>query len=223
MGTRIHHHQSEESCDPELEEEDTVTPLAQVRPAHLEAPDGGWGWVVLVATILVLALTLAFPSCIGIFYTDLQIEFSASNSETSWVPSIMTAVLHAGGPLCSMLVEHFGCRATVMMGGVLSGLGMAASSFTHSIIELYITAGIITGSLVDSTGLYTYMFLACSITVALSALFLMVSFYWLDRRDAAIKDASPTQVSTVTPEALTVCVGEKVKEPAIETERSTTV
>lgn len=61
------------------------------------APDGGWGWVVLIATILVLALTLAFPSCVGIFYTDLQNEFHASNSETSWVPSIMTSVLHAGG------------------------------------------------------------------------------------------------------------------------------
>lgn len=61
------------------------------------APDGGWGWVVLVATIMVLALTLAFPSCVGIFYTDLQNEFHASNSETSWVPSIMTSVLHAGG------------------------------------------------------------------------------------------------------------------------------
>lgn len=61
------------------------------------APDGGWGWVVLVATIVVLALTLAFPSCVGIFYTDLQNDFHASNSETSWVPSIMTSVLHAGG------------------------------------------------------------------------------------------------------------------------------
>ncbi|XP_040923427.1 monocarboxylate transporter 6 [Toxotes jaculatrix] len=109
------------------------------------APDGGWGWVVLVATILVLALTLAFPSCVGIFYTDLQNEFLASNSETSWVPSIMTSVLHAGGPFCSVLVERFGCRATVMLGGVLSGLGMAASSFTQSIIQLYITAGVITG------------------------------------------------------------------------------
>ncbi|XP_047465620.1 monocarboxylate transporter 6 [Mugil cephalus] len=109
------------------------------------APDGGWGWVVLIATILVLALTLAFPSCVGIFYTDLQNEFHASNSETSWVPSIMTSVLHAGGPFCSVLVERLGCRATVMLGGVLSGLGMTASSFTHSITELYITAGVITG------------------------------------------------------------------------------
>ena len=63
----------------------------------VEAPDGGWGWVVLAATIMVLALTLAFPSCVGIFYTDLQREFQATNSQTSWVPSIMTSVLHAGG------------------------------------------------------------------------------------------------------------------------------
>ncbi|KAL7371922.1 hypothetical protein ABVT39_006977 [Epinephelus coioides] len=109
------------------------------------APDGGWGWVVLAATIMVLALTLAFPSCVGIFYTDLQNEFHASNSETSWVPSIMTSVLHAGGPFCSVLVERLGCRATVMLGGVLSGLGMAASSFTQTIVQLYITAGVITG------------------------------------------------------------------------------
>ncbi|KAG9334133.1 hypothetical protein JZ751_009103 [Albula glossodonta] len=110
-----------------------------------EAPDGGWGWVVLAASVIVLALTLAFPSCIGIFYTDLQTDFNASNSETSWVPSIMTAVLHAGGPLCSVLVEAYGCRATVIVGGVLSGFGMAVSSFTNTITELYITAGVITG------------------------------------------------------------------------------
>lgn len=73
--------------------------------AQQVAPDGGWGWVVLVATILVLALTLAFPSCIGIFYTELQAEFSSSNTETSWVPAIMTAVLHAGGEDASVIVH----------------------------------------------------------------------------------------------------------------------
>lgn len=95
-------------CDSEKREEREVqqrSPQAQRRTAgepkdgdELQvAPDGGWGWVVLVATVVVLALTLAFPTCIGIFYTDLQNEFHASNTETSWVPSIMIAVLHAGG------------------------------------------------------------------------------------------------------------------------------
>ncbi|XP_053159615.1 monocarboxylate transporter 6 isoform X2 [Hemicordylus capensis] len=57
----------------------------------------------------------------------------------------MTAVLHAGGPLCSILVERFGCRTTVMLGGLLSGMGMVASAFSKSISQLYITAGFITG------------------------------------------------------------------------------
>uniref|UniRef100_A0A8D0GUR4 Solute carrier family 16 member 5 n=1 Tax=Sphenodon punctatus TaxID=8508 RepID=A0A8D0GUR4_SPHPU len=107
--------------------------------------DRGWAWMVLLATVLVQALTLAFPSCIGVFFTDLQHEFQATNSETSWFPSIMTAVLHAGGPFCSLLVERFGCRFTVMLGGLLSSVGMVASSFSKSIGQLYVTAGFIAG------------------------------------------------------------------------------
>lgn len=81
----------------DCESEEGGSGQARAVTGPVAAPDGGWGWVVLVATILVLALTLAFPSCVGIFYTDLQNDFHASNSETSWVPSIMTSVLHAGG------------------------------------------------------------------------------------------------------------------------------
>lgn len=73
----------------------------------IAAPDGGWGWVVLLATIVVMALTLAFPSCVGIFYTDLQNDFHASNSQTSWVPSIMTSALHAGGKVLFQHLEKF--------------------------------------------------------------------------------------------------------------------
>uniref|UniRef100_A0A7M4FSN7 Solute carrier family 16 member 5 n=1 Tax=Crocodylus porosus TaxID=8502 RepID=A0A7M4FSN7_CROPO len=110
-----------------------------------KAQDRGWAWIVLLATVLVQGLTLGFPSCVGVFFTDLQHEFQATNSETSWFPSIMTALLHAGGPLCSVLVERFGCRFTVMLGGLLSGVGMVSSSFSKSISQLYITAGFITG------------------------------------------------------------------------------
>lgn len=63
-------------------------------PEHKE---GGWAWVVLLAATVAQALTLGFPTCIGIFFTDLQQEFQATNSETSWFPSILTAMLHAGG------------------------------------------------------------------------------------------------------------------------------
>ncbi|NXU65387.1 MOT6 protein, partial [Horornis vulcanius] len=49
------------------------------------------------------------------------------------------------GPLCSILVKRFGCRFVVMLGGLLSGLGMVSSSFCKSISQLYLTASLITG------------------------------------------------------------------------------
>ncbi|CAK6438508.1 unnamed protein product [Pipistrellus nathusii] len=114
-------------------------------PGALERPEGCWAWVVLLASVVAQALTLGFPACIGIFFTELQREFQASNSETSWFPSILTAMLHAGGPLCSILVGRFGCRPTVMLGGVLASLGMVASSFCRSLGQLYLAAGFFTG------------------------------------------------------------------------------
>ncbi|XP_035157622.2 monocarboxylate transporter 6 isoform X3 [Callithrix jacchus] len=63
----------------------------------LEHADGSWAWVVLLATMVSQGLTLGFPTCIGIFFTELQWEFQASNSETSWFPSILTAVVHMAG------------------------------------------------------------------------------------------------------------------------------
>lgn len=75
-----------------LQEEEEASPRRSIKDQ-----DRGWAWMVLVATVLVQGLTLGFPSCIGVFFKDLQHDFHATNSETSWFPSIMTAVLHAGG------------------------------------------------------------------------------------------------------------------------------
>ncbi|XP_069056220.1 monocarboxylate transporter 6-like isoform X1 [Pleurodeles waltl] len=110
-----------------------------------EVTDQGWAWVVLLAVVLSQGLSLGFPSCIGVFYTDIQASFQASNSETSWFPSIVTAVQFGGGPVCSILVERYGCRVTVFIGGILAGVGMVASSFAQTIIQLYVTAGFIAG------------------------------------------------------------------------------
>lgn len=66
-------------------------------PRALEQPDGRWAWVVLIASLVTQALTLSFPSCIGVFFTDLQRDFQASHSETSWFPAVMGATLNGGG------------------------------------------------------------------------------------------------------------------------------
>lgn len=49
------------------------------------------------------------------------------------------------GPLCSVLVNRFGCRPVMMVGGLLASLGMILASFSTSIIHIYLTTGVITG------------------------------------------------------------------------------
>uniref|UniRef100_S4RXK6 Major facilitator superfamily (MFS) profile domain-containing protein n=1 Tax=Petromyzon marinus TaxID=7757 RepID=S4RXK6_PETMA len=54
-------------------------------------------------------------------------------------------VLWCTGPISSILVNRFGSRPVVIIGGMLAGLGMIISSFCTSIVQLYICVGVIGG------------------------------------------------------------------------------
>lgn len=49
------------------------------------------------------------------------------------------------GPLCSVLVNRFGCRPVMIIGGLFASLGMVLASFATSILHIYLGAGVITG------------------------------------------------------------------------------
>lgn len=50
------------------------------------------------------------------------------------------------GPVSSILVNRFGCRTVVMVGGLMSGVSVAAASLANSIVYLYLFIGIIGGT-----------------------------------------------------------------------------
>lgn len=55
------------------------------------------------------------------------------------------------GPLCSVLVNKFGCRPVMMVGGLFASLGMILASFATSILYIYICTGVITGKVTVCT------------------------------------------------------------------------
>lgn len=57
----------------------------------------------------------------------------------------MLTLCVASGPLCSVLVNRFGCRPVMMAGGFFASLGMILASFATSIIHIYLCTGVITG------------------------------------------------------------------------------
>ncbi|KAG9269451.1 monocarboxylate transporter 2-like [Astyanax mexicanus] len=108
-------------------------------------PDGGWGWAVVFGSFISIGFSYAFPKSLTIYFKEIQEYFSISYSEIAWVSSIMLATMYAGGPVSSILVNRYGSRPVVMVGGLLVGVGMVAASFGTTIMHLYICVGVIGG------------------------------------------------------------------------------
>ncbi|KAM9467596.1 monocarboxylate transporter 2 [Clarias gariepinus] len=108
-------------------------------------PDGGWGWAVVVGAFISIGFSYAFPKATTVFFKDIQKIFDASYSQVAWISSIMLAVMYAGGPISSILVNKYGSRPVMLVGGVLCSISMIAASFCNSVVELYICIGVIGG------------------------------------------------------------------------------
>ncbi|XP_036157067.1 monocarboxylate transporter 3 [Myotis myotis] len=108
-------------------------------------PDGGWGWAVLGACFVVTGFAYGFPKAVSVFFRALMRDFGAGYSEAAWVSSIMLAMLYGTGPVSSVLVARFGCRPVMLEGGLLASAGMVLASFARRLLELYLTAGVLTG------------------------------------------------------------------------------
>ncbi|XP_074077179.1 monocarboxylate transporter 3 [Macrotis lagotis] len=109
------------------------------------APDGGWGWVVLLGCFVVTGFSYAFPKAVSVYFKALMRDFGVGYSDTAWISSIMLAMLYGTGPVSSILVNQFGCRPVMLAGGLLASSGMVLASFTTRLVELYLTAGVLTG------------------------------------------------------------------------------
>ncbi|XP_063164538.1 monocarboxylate transporter 3 [Candoia aspera] len=114
-------------------------------PKKMRPPDGGWGWIVLLGCFIITGFSYAFPKVVSIYFKDLMHDFHVGYSDTAWISSIMLAMLYGTGPVSSIMVNQFGCRPVMLVGGLLASSGMILASFTTNIIELYLSAGVLTG------------------------------------------------------------------------------
>ncbi|XP_077482319.1 monocarboxylate transporter 4-like [Stigmatopora argus] len=119
--------------------------VADEGPGGVKAPDGGWGWAVLLGCFVITGFSYAFPKAVSVFFKELIKEFHVGYSDTAWISSILLAMLYGTGPLCSVLVNRFGCRPVMMVGGIFASLGMVLASFATTIVHIYLSVGVVTG------------------------------------------------------------------------------
>ena len=58
--------------------------LRQTKPI----PDGGWGWVIVLASGFVFMTVFSFEKCISLFYQQLLFRFGGTASATAAVMSL---------------------------------------------------------------------------------------------------------------------------------------
>nr|XP_055029916.1 monocarboxylate transporter 2 [Misgurnus anguillicaudatus]XP_055029917.1 monocarboxylate transporter 2 [Misgurnus anguillicaudatus]XP_055029918.1 monocarboxylate transporter 2 [Misgurnus anguillicaudatus]XP_055029919.1 monocarboxylate transporter 2 [Misgurnus anguillicaudatus] len=114
-----------------------------VRPTG--PPDGGYGWFIVLSTFLVFGLTFGVIKSFGVFFVEIHHYFATTVTASSWITSIAVATLHFGAPIGSALSAYFSHRCVVIVGGLLSSIGMVAGSCAQDLIQLYITVGFLTG------------------------------------------------------------------------------
>lgn len=108
-------------------------------------PDGGWGWVVVLSSLVISMIADGISFSFGLLFLEFLKEFGASKSATSWIGSLFMAVPLMSGPICSALVDRYGCRWMTILGGIISGVGFVLSTYCDTIYLMYLTFGVIAG------------------------------------------------------------------------------
>lgn len=108
-------------------------------------PDGGWGWVVVLGSLVCNIIVDGVCYSFGVFKEQYVREFNASNEQTGWVGSLLAGCYLTVGPVVSVLSEKYGCRKVTIAGAVISSVGFVLSTQATSIEMLIVTYGVIGG------------------------------------------------------------------------------
>ncbi|XP_059167698.1 monocarboxylate transporter 13-like [Physella acuta] len=137
--------ESEDTKEPNDSDEnsDAISTTQLPLPA---APDGGWGWFVVLGAFLVSVICDGVSYCFGVLYSELIVHYKDTKSRTSMVGSIFFGVSMLLGPVASDLITRYGCRAMTITGGLISSLGLILSIFATKIDHLYFTFSCVVGA-----------------------------------------------------------------------------
>ena len=107
-----------------------------------EAP---YGWVVVWATFVCLALIFGVSYSFAAFFASLAQEFQAQRADVSWVFGLSGLVYFVLGTLGGILADRWGPGRVCAAGMVLIASGLLATSWASSLWMVYISYGLLVG------------------------------------------------------------------------------
>lgn len=113
---------------------------------ELIPPDGGWGWLVLLASVMVNLLIPGTIKSFGVLFVEFLDVFDASPAAAAWIPSLCYFLYSSLGPLSSVLSVKYSYRTVTLIGGTFAAVGMMLSYFANSVAFLCVSYGVLVGT-----------------------------------------------------------------------------
>ena len=104
-----------------------------------------YAWVVVWATFVCLALIFGVSYSFAAFFESFAGEFSAQRADVSWIFGLSGFVYFVMGAGGGMLADRFGPRIVCSAGMALIALGLLATSWTTSLLAVYVSYGLLVG------------------------------------------------------------------------------
>lgn len=112
----------------------------------LVPPDGGWGWLILLASVMVNLLIPGTVKSFGVLFVEFLEVFDASPAAAAWIPALCYFLYSSLGPLSSILSVKYSYRTVTLLGGTFAAAGMMLSYFANSVAFLCISYGVLVGT-----------------------------------------------------------------------------
>ncbi len=107
-----------------------------------EAP---YGWVVVWATFVCLALIFGVSYSFAAFFASFAGEFNAQRADVSWIFGLSGLIYFVLGTLGGILADRWGPRLVCACGMVLIALGLLATSWAPALWMVYLSYGLLVG------------------------------------------------------------------------------
>ena len=118
-----------------------------------------YGWVVVACAFIVLFLSYGVQYSFGVFVPAMVADLDSSPASLGGAFSLYSAVYTIVTIVSGRVVDVFGPRAVIAVGGVLLGIGIMVTSKLDSASQLYFWYGIVAALGMSTT------YLPCNITV----------------------------------------------------------
>lgn len=131
--------------DQQMEEQKKETEDAEQIEPIMEPPDGGWGWIVVIASFMCNVIVDGIIFSFGIFLKEFTPVFHESKAKIAWIGSLQAGFYLMAGPVVSALANVYGCRPVTIAGSIIAAIAFGISYFATSVNFLIVSMGLLGG------------------------------------------------------------------------------